>query len=432
MNEKKQKLAIIGSGISGLSSAYFLKDHFEITLFEKNSKIGGHTNTIEEKGLKFDTGFMVFNEITYPNFTNFLKKLNVKYENTSMSFSVQHRGSGLEYSGSGFSGLFSQKKNIFNLQFLKMLNDINRFNKKSLSLVELNKGLTIGELCQKLNLGTDFYEKYLVPMSSAVWSASVEKMDKFPAKFLVQFFANHGFMGLNTQHQWKTVIGGSQNYILKLKEQMTRDILVNEEVLEVGLNVVAGQKNKWVIKTKKNQYIDFDKIVFACHADETYRLLLNKSSLEEELLSKFQYQKNIAIVHQDEKVMPQKRSVWSSWNSVTPIGAKGNLAGKSFNVYYMNMLQKLNSKELIFININGEEFVQKDKVLKKIEYSHPIFNLETEIAQNKILKLNRQFEGSVKRELYFCGSYFKYGFHEDGIWSSKMMSQDILGHEITL
>lgn len=417
----KESLAIVGTGIAGMSSAYFLNEKYDLTVFEKNDYIGGHTNTVsvkeDGKDVPIDTGFMVFNHETYPLLTKLFEKLDVPIKNTDMSFAVRHDPSGWEYNGSSMSGLFSQRKNIFNPRFIKFLLSIDKFNKSApekLRNGEL-KDLTIKDYVERENFPKDFYEKFLVPMSAAVWSTPFEKMADFPAQTLIQFFFNHGFMGLDTQFQWKTVVNGSETYKQKIIESYRDKIKVNcaiESAIikddgKVELTDVHGQKHT------------FDKVLFAGHADETYKILKKPTALQDELLKNFRYQKNIATMHTDESIMPKTKRAWSSWNYIIPP------SGEPFTVYYMNMLQGVSDKIDYFININGENYVDKSKVLKTIEYTHPLFDFPAVNAQKRLQELNRE-----ETPMYFCGSYFRYGFHEDALMSGVAISEYLRGEKV--
>lgn len=419
----REKLAIIGTGMAGMSSAYFLNEDYELTIFEKNDYVGGHTNTITvqtpNETVDFDTGFMVFNEKTYPNMVNLFKSLNVNYKNTSMSFSVAHRKKDIEFSGTGINGLFGQRKNILRPKFYKLLLEIDRFNKTAIEFLSDNDSeeLTISEYLKKNKFSDEMKNLYLVPMSSAVWSTPHETMDRFPAKTLIRFFDNHGFLGLNTQHQWKTVTGGSKNYRDKLINNFKEKIIVKSPVESVKLE----ENNKVRVQTQKDDLL-FDKVLIAAHADEALRMRDNPSEIELKLLSAFKYQDNMATVHFDESVMPKNKNLWSSWNYITP--EKNN---DSYTVYWMNSLQHISKKKNYFININGESYVSPNLIHKQINYAHPLFNIETEIAQQSLPLLN-----SKESPIYYAGSYFRYGFHEDALISGINASEAILGRKVIL
>lgn len=411
-----KKVAVIGTGMAGMSAAYFLKGHFDLTLFEKNDYVGGHTNTIyvdenvEKKPI--DSGFIVFNEVTYPKMIKLFKELDVPYYDSDMSFSVLETGSGLEYNGSSlWNGFFAQKKNLFDFKFWRMLLDIKKLCKIAPNIINDSsaENLTIRDLVQTQGFGQDFLKHFVIPMGSAVWSTPHDKMLDFPVQTLVRFFHNHGFLGLDTQHQWKTVTGGSQTYKLKLINAFKDRILLNQGVQEVNM-----KGDKVEVITVLDQKFEFDHVIFACHADEALAMIKNPTPIQKELLSPFKYQKNIAIMHTDASVMPKLKKNWSSWNFVYR-------NDEAFTVYYMNRLQKISNEKNYFININGEDFVDKSKIIKKIEYHHPVFDQAAIRAQNRLQLLNQNTP-----LLYFCGSYFKYGFHEDALYSSVVLCEEIL------
>lgn len=415
----KPRLAVIGTGIAGMSATYFLKDDYEITVYEKKKYIGGHTNTVyvKEDGedLPVDTGFMVFNEVTYPNLIKLFNKLNVPYKDTDMSFGVRHDPSGLEYNGSSLNGLFAQRKNLFSPRYIKFLLDINRFNEESTAyLNDDSSNYSIREYVKNFNHSEDFYNKFLVPMSSAVWSTPTDKMGEFPAKSLIRFFYNHGFMGLNTQHQWKTVIGGSQSY-----KKILIDSFKDKIKVDCGAKEVFLEDGKVVVNDVNGKKETFDKVVFASHADDTLKLLRNPTIKQENLLSSFSYQKNIATLHTDETVMPKLKRVWSSWNYVIPNERE------TYTVYWMNKLQGVSDKKEYFININGEKYVDPEKVIQEITYYHPVFDQDSVTAQDVLFDLNTEDD-----PFYFCGSYFKYGFHEDALTSSVNLCNYLLNKEV--
>ena len=417
-----KKLVVIGSGIAGMSAAYFLQEKYDVTLLEKNDYIGGHTNTVvvDEAGVPvpIDTGFMVFNEITYPNLVKLFNRLDVQYKNTDMSFAVKHLISGLEYNGSSMGGIFSQRRNLFSIKFWKMLKEINRFNKLAPILLEdenFNE-ISVRDFIVEYKFSSDFLNNFLIPMSSAVWSTPFKQMLDFPVKSLIRFFKNHGFLGLDTQHQWKTVIGGSEQYKEKLLALLRGEYKVNSAV-----EGVYSKGDKKVVRLESGEDILCDKVVFASHADETLSILKEPTQLQENLLSKFKYQENIAVLHTDKSVMPKTKRAWSSWNYVID----NEELGQTFTVYYMNMLQGVSENVDYFININGADHVDPKKIIKNIVYHHPLFDVDAMKAQKTLFELNEQDDG-----FYFCGSYFKYGFHEDALTSSVDLCKYILEREV--
>ena len=426
-----KSLAIIGTGIAGMGCGHFLHNDFDLTIYEQNNYVGGHTNTIsvdelEGSGVKqvhFDTGFMVFNHETYPYLTKLFSDLKVETKKTDMSFSVQHVPSGLEYCGSGMNGLFAQRKNIFNFSFIKMLKEISRFNKVALELIRNSKfeirnspELTVSEFCRRNNLGEDFLLKFLIPMSGAVWSTPPEKMLDFPAFTLIRFFYNHGFLGLNTQHQWWTVEGGSKNYRDKIISPFKNKIQINNAAISVRRSIQGV-----IIKSKDGNEQHFDKVIFACHGDEAFKLLENKTADENRLLSCFQYQKNKATIHTDDSIMPKTKRAWSSWNY--RIVKKDNQEIPS-TIYWMNSLQRCSNKKNYYVSINDANEVDPKKTIREIDYTHPLLDVRAINAQKELPKLNEA------GPIYFCGSYFRYGFHEDALMSAVQLCERILNRKV--
>jgi uncharacterized protein len=408
---KMKKLAIIGTGIAGMGCAHLLKDKYDLTIFEKNDYIGGHTNTlkVDENGKEvfLDTGFMVFNFETYPNLCRLFAEIKAPIKKTDMSFSVQHVPSGLEYCGSGISGLFAQRKNIFSPRYIKMLMGISRFNKISVRVLDDPKyqDYSLAQFIHEFKFTDDMLWKYLIPMSSAVWSTPMEKMLDFPAMTLIRFFKNHGFLGLNTQHQWYTLENGSQAYRQLLIEPFRNQIQVNSAV--TGVREEAGSG---VVTLKNGEQHQFDKIIAASHADQTLAMLENPTSDQKRLLGPFNYEKNIATVHTDESIMPKTRKTWSSWNYRIE-----ERNGKQIptTIYWMNSLQGVSKSKNYFVSINAlAGTVDPKKIIREIEYEHPLFDVPAIKAQDELKTLNE------KGPLYFCGSYFKYGFHEDAYKSA--------------
>jgi len=416
------KVAIIGTGITGMGCAYFLHKHYDIDVFEKQNYIGGHTNTaiIEEDGkpVNIDTGFIVCNPINYPNLFRLFEKLDVPLEKTDMSFGVQHRPSELEYCGSGFNGLFGQRKNIFDFSFIKMLNQINRFNDHATEIINDKKyyHYSVAEYIEEMKLGEDFLYKYLAPMSSALWSVPTSLTLKFPIYSLVRFFHNHGLLGLNTHYQWYTVTNGSESYKQKLIAPFKEKIKIN-----CGAKKIEHIGDKIEITIESGEKKLYDKVIFACHGDQALSLLENPTTEQRKLLSPFTYQKNIATLHWDENVMPKTRRVWSAWNYLIDNKKGENLTS---TIYYMNKLQNLKTKKNYFVSINDFGEINEKKILKQYTYEHPVFTVDALEAQDKLATLN------TSGPIYFCGSYFGHGFHEDAFKSAVDVCGTILKRDV--
>ncbi len=415
-----EKLAIIGTGIAGMASAHFLQKKFDVTLYEQNNYVGGHTNTIvldeEDNKVYIDTGFMVFNHVTYPNLIRLFKALGVEEKLTSMSFSVQHKATGLEFCGSGLSGLFAQRKNIFKWNYIRFLKQINRFNSECVEVLTNPKfeHSTLKEYCVERGFTTEFLEKYLIPMSSAVWSTPPDRMLEFPARALVQFFHNHGFLGLSSQRQWFTLVHGSQQYREKLIHPFKQRILIRS-----GVKKIIRENGGVIVESMDGRRKTFDKVIVAAHADQALTMLTAPTADETRLLSRFRYQKNKTTLHTDESVMPKTKRAWSSWNYVLE-----NDGSNPYTVYWMNSLQQVSKTTNYFVNVNGEERINPKKIVYQIEYEHPLLDVEAVKAQEELSRLNDS--GPV----YFCGSYFKYGFHEDALTSSVDLCKKLAGGDI--
>jgi uncharacterized protein len=424
-------LGIIGTGIAGLGCAHFLHRHFDVTLFEQNDYVGGHTNTIEayeagdESGRRrsrrvpIDTGFMVFNQVTYPHLTRLFTQLQVPIKPTSMSFSVRHADTGLEFAGSSLNHLFAQRRNLFRPRFWKMLGAINRFNTEAIAALEdpAAANETLGDYVQRRAYGDDFYHLYLVPMSSAVWSTPPALMLTFPATTLLRFFHNHGFLGLHTQHPWWTVDGGAKTYVEKITASWRDRIRLNQ-----GATRVVRTPRGVTVMTASGSAQSFDKLILACHGDQALRLLTNPTFDEARLLTEFRCQANIATVHTDPTVMPRKRLAWSSWNYELNRDAAGRVSAATH--YWMNSLQGVSDRENYFVTINRPEAIAPEKVIRRINYEHPLFSLGAVRAQAEIPALNAAARRTT--ETYFAGAWQRYGFHEDGLFSAVRLCEQLL------
>ncbi len=418
-----EKLAIIGTGVAGMACGYFLQSKYDLTVYEKNDYIGGHTNTVhaDEDGqpVPIDTGFIVYNEVTYPNLTRLFRELSVKTRPAPMSFSVQYVPDRLEFCGSGLSGLFAQRKNIFSMRFIRMLRQISRFNQECTEVLEQGRyaGYSLADYVHEKGYGEDMLHRYLIPMSSAVWSTPPDLMLKFPVRTLVRFFFNHGFLGLNTQHPWRTVDGGSEQYRKKLIAPFLDRIFVNRPAVRV-----SRENGKAAVTDSSGRKELYDKVILACHADESLALLNPPTPLEKELLLPFAYQLNTATLHTDDRNMPETRRAWSSWNYRTETNVKGETVTST--LYWMNSLQGISRTKNYFVTINDPGTVRPDSVIRKIEYMHPVFSVGGMDLQPRLHELNKQ--GMI----FFCGSYFRYGFHEDAFTSGLELSRQLTGEPV--
>ena len=421
-------LAIIGTGIGGLGCAHFLHRHFELTLFEQNSYVGGHTNTVSAlepgtgRSVPIDTGFMVFNKVTYPHLTRLFTELDVPIKRTEMSFSVRHADTGLEFAGSSLNHLFAQRRNLLRPRFWRMLSAINRFNSEAVAALEdpAIQDETLGAYVKRRGYGDDFFNLYLVPMSSAVWSTPPALMLEFPATTLLRFFHNHGFLGLSTQHPWWTVEGGAKTYVAKITAPWQDRIRLDQPATRV-VRTPRGV----VIMTASGQAQVFDHVILACHGDQALRLLANPTLAEARVLSAFRYQSNMATLHTDASVMPRTRLAWSSWNYELNREKSGRVSSATY--YWMNSLQGVSDRENYFVSINRPEAIAPERVLRRIEYEHPLFSLEAVRAQAEIPGLNAAAHGGT--ETYFAGAWQRFGFHEDGLLSAVRVCEQVLGRD---
>ena len=408
----KPKIAIIGSGVAGLSAAHYLQKKFAVSIFEHDKRIGGHTNTVKvlenEKEIAIDTGFIVMNHRNYPNFSNLLKELNVPLFNSNMSFGYHDQNSNLQYSGSGLNGLFAQRKNIINKNFYLLIKEILRFYKQV--KIDLNeKNITIDEslndYLNKHDFSSYFTDHHLIPMGSAIWSTPHKDMLNFPALNFLNFFKNHGLLTINDRPQWKTIIGGSKTYIDKMISTWENvNIFTNTHVNINRCN------NKIKINTEKSTDI-FDHVIIAVHADEVLGLLNDASINEINTFNTWEYSNSKTYLHTDESVMPSIKKVWSSWNFSRITN------DETFLTYYMNMLQPLKTSTNYFVSLNPP-FLPKN-ILYEINYSHPIFSKKS--IQSRALLNNINGNNNT----WFTGSYTNNGFHEDAVSSSYEITQKI-------
>lgn len=414
--QQRYKVAVIGSGISGISSAWFLSQKHEVTLFEKNPTLGGHTNTIDitlpgGNKIPVDTGFIVYNEPNYPLLKAMLAHLQVATHPTDMSFAVSIDQGRLEYAGNNLNTLFAQRKNVFSIQHWRMISDILRFNKLAKS--DLAQGLpaplTLGEYLSKNAFGQAMQQDYLLPMAAAIWSCPTDTMLKFPAQSFLQFFANHGLLNVNERPQWRTVIDGARTYLEKIIAQKSFTVY-QHGVTQVTLGQTPEQSV--CLRTADEQNHAFDQVIFACHADEAYALLNDQAF---DVLQKFTYQYNQAWLHTDTAQMPDKRLAWASWNYLS--GANYQAKRAVAVTYWMNALQPLNTTENIFVTLNPIVEPRIECVLKTIDYQHPVFDSQAIEAQSQLPKIQGL------KNCWFAGAYSGYGFHEDGLASAVRVAQ---------
>ncbi len=398
------KIAVIGSGISGLSAAFYLSKKYKVDLFEKENHFGGHSYTYDikhrNKILPVDLGFIVFNELTYPNLINFFKELNVPFEKSDMSFSVSIQNHNVEYGGKGLNAIFANRKNLFNLDFLKMIKEIIVFYKNAHFLIKQNiEGISLGDHLKKTGMSKYFIDYHIIPMVAAIWSMPLHKAKAMPLDLFLRFFINHGLFKLKNRPQWYTVTNRSRTYVDKVLKNISGQIYKNYEV-----NKIIRTKDNVRLQIE-NEFLDYDQVVLASHADQSLKLLNNPSEHEQKILAKFNYVKNKGVLHIDDKLMPRKKLAWSSWNSISN-------KGKTCVTYWLNKLQNLNSEKNYFLTLNPIYEISEKKIIKKVNFTHPYFNLETMNLQKELNFLQG------KQRTWYCGAYFGYGFHEDGLKSA--------------
>ncbi len=405
-----KKIAIIGSGISGLVCAYLLAKRNQVSVFEAANEIGGHTATkrVSTAGgiHEIDTGFIVFNDRTYPNFMRLLNTLGVAYQPTEMGFSVSCQRTAFEYAGTSLGGLFAQRKNIFRRDHWRMLLDILRFNKDCIALHEQNtipEEQTLGEFLDEQGYSQSLRDFYILPMVSAIWSSSLEMAASMPLVFFIRFFYNHGLLTVTQQPQWYTIIGGSNKYLGPLTESFKGSIFTNCPItrvarLQTGVRVVSAQFGEQ----------DFDEVIFACHSDQALELLADPSTAEAEILAAIPYAPNQVVLHSDTSLLPSARAAWASWNYLLP----AHNSNQAVLTYNMNILQRLISDEVFCVSVNAGSVIDPARIYGTYNYSHPMFTLKSLVAQA------RWEEISGVRNTHFCGAYWRNGFHEDGVASA--------------
>ena len=404
------KIAVLGAGISGLGSAYLLSQKHEVDIYETEGRLGGHARTtmVEDEGKTFgvDTGFLVFNHETYPLLTKLFEQLDVKIEKSDMSFGFWDESSDVAYNAQTLGGLFFQKKNLFSLKHWQMIKDIVRFNQTANADIEQNSPNLALSLGEYLSSYSDvFKERYLIPMGASIWSTPSDKMNDFPARTFVQFFKNHGLLGVTTQHQWLTVSGGSKNYVDKIASKISGKIILNSTVVKI-----QRHKEGVILMDKEGHQTHYDKIVIATHAPQALEMLDDATPKEREILSAFSYKENDAVLHNDQKALYPNKNIYAAWNYKT--GGKTNAVTLS---YWINRLQNLKSKKAYFVSLN--ETVELDHVIERISYEHPQFDAKAIDMQS------RRSEISGKNHTYYTGAYWRYGFHEDGLWSANAVAE---------
>ena len=410
------KIAVIGSGISGLTSAHYLSADHEVTVFEANKRVGGHTATVDvELGTRkyaIDTGFIVFNDWTYPNFIALLEELGVASTPTEMGFSVADPETGLEYSGASLNTLFAQRSNLFSVSFMRMVRDILRFNKESVAELEsgeLGDDVTLGEYLTRRGYSEKFTRYYLAAMGSAIWSSDATTILDFPVVFFLRFFKNHGLLSVSNRPQWRVITGGSREYLAPLCARFSQRIHTDTPIASVQRSA-AGV----TLCLQDGRSLRFDQVVIATHSDQALKLLAEPTAAEREVLSSIPYQANDVVLHTDTRMLPKNRKTWSSWNYML-----GKSEERSVVTYNMNILQGISAPETFCVTLNNTSEINPHRILGRFTYDHPVFSREGLAAQQRWGEVNGV------SNTWYCGAYWHNGFHEDGVVSALRVVNSI-------
>jgi predicted NAD/FAD-binding protein len=411
------KIAIIGAGISGLTAAYYLTRNHEVTVFEAADKIGGHTATVDvsHKGRQYaiDTGFIVFNDWTYPNFIELMDDLGVDSEPTEMSFSVRCENTGIEYGGNNLNTMFAQRRNLLRPSFHKMIRDILKFNREAIRDLDagfISQATKLGEYLRANQYGDEFVYQYILPMGCAIWSASTERMIDFPLRFFVQFFKNHGLLSVNHRPQWRVIKGGSRSYLDPLTESFSQSIMTSADISRIRR---LGDTVELIMSD--GRVMAYDHVVLACHSDQALSLLGDASHAESRALKAIPYQQNEVVLHTDENLLPRRRVAWSSWNYLL----RERFQERAVLTYNMNILQGIKSDSTFCVTLNATESIAPEKIIERFNYSHPVFSLDSVQATRGIEQINGN------NNTWFAGAYLGNGFHEDGVVSGRQVATDI-------
>ncbi|MGF1734529.1 NAD(P)/FAD-dependent oxidoreductase [Photobacterium satsumensis] len=418
------KIAIIGSGISGLTCAHYLDKQHDITVYEANDYIGGHTATVDvdvaSGKYAIDTGFIVFNDRTYPNFEQLLAEIGVCGKPAEMSFSVQNTLNGLEYNGHHLMSMFAQKRNILNPTFYRFISDILRFNKLAKEVdLAIEMSQTLGEFLSAHKFNRYFCENYILPMGAAIWSSTLSDMRQFPLNFFVRFFRNHGLLDVTNRPQWYVIPGGSREYVKHLIVPFKNKIRLSCPVTSVK------RTHGKVAVTAKGVCEIYEHVIFACHSDQALKMLSDSTTIEDEILGALKYQKNEVVLHTDESLLPKREAAWASWNYHLGNNENGQWEDKQTTLTYnMNILQGIEAPETFCVTLNQTERIAAEKILRKFTYSHPVFSTDSIQAQQCRADINGV------DNTWYCGAYWYNGFHEDGVRSALDVVELI--HKLTL
>lgn len=417
---QRKNIAVVGSGISGLSAAWLLSQNHKVTLFEKNSYYGGHSNTeklsLSEGLISVDTGFIVYNKESYPNLVALFDYFDVPTTPTDMSFALSYNKGAYEYSGSGFNGIFGQRRNLLKPSHFKMLSDIQRFFKQVAqdAMLPCYTGITLGAYLQEKGYSPAFQNHHIIPMAAAIWSASEQDTLDMEFSSFVEFFANHGLLKINNRPPWQTVKGGSIVYVKKLIKAIGQN-----QILSAEIEKITRQNGQVTLTDRSQNSYHFDDVVIATHADQALAMLGDEASTDERrLLGVFHYSSNEAVLHDDPKLMPLRKAVWASWNFLS---SDKSTTQSPCLTYWMNSLQDLPTSRNIFVTLNPVSEIENHHIYGRYHYEHPQFNTQTRLAQKQLWSLQG------KSNIWFCGSYFGYGFHEDGLQSGLAVAEQLGG-----
>ncbi|RCV87045.1 NAD(P)/FAD-dependent oxidoreductase [Billgrantia montanilacus] len=414
--EGAQRIAVVGSGISGMAAAWYLSQRHTVTLFEAADRLGGHTATVDValdgRHHAIDTGFIVFNDRTYPHFQRLLTEIGIASQPTEMSFSVHETLLDFEYNGHTLGSLFAQRSNLLSPRFYRLLADILSFNRRALYELEsgsLGGDMSLGDYLDQAGYGRDFQRRYLLPMGAAIWSASVRDMRTFPALFFLRFFHHHGLLSVNDRPQWYTLVGGSRAYIPALTAPYAERIRLATPVRGIH----RGPEGVFIDSRAGRER--FDQVVLACHADQALALLVDATPDERAILAALPYADNDVVLHTDTRLLPRRRRTWASWNY--RLDGRGD-AARAAVTYNMNILQRLDAEQTFCVTLNDSAAIDPSKVLGRFQYSHPQFSLAGQAAQAR----HADISGAGLRT-HFCGAYWRNGFHEDGVWSALRVAR---------
>jgi len=417
-SSKRLKIAVVGTGISGLSAAWLLSQRHDVCVYERASRIGGHSNTVmarvDGRAVPVDTGFIVYNRATYPNLTALFEHLDVPTEPSNMSFAASIDGGDLEYSGTNLFGLFAQPRNLVRPRFLSMLRDVARFYRSARRHGEtLDEQVSLGDYLERMGYGTAFRDDHIVPMASAIWCVLPDDILAYPAASFIRFHDNHGLLQWGGRPIWRTVSGGSRSYVERLVRPFAERIRC-----DAGVVAIRRTGDGAIVTGATGESERYDHVVMAVHADQALALLADPSAQERELLSAFNYSRNLAVLHTDTSFMPKRRAVWSSWNYIGQAGSRGDGVCVT---YWMNQLQNIATKTPLFVTLNPPRAPQAGTLLRSESYDHPIFDAAAIAAQRRLWRLQG------RQNTWFCGAYFGAGFHEDGLQAGLAVAEQLGG-----